>query len=228
MNDKLINEMVFRNVGFAAVRGLSFSFYRKAQVSRKGCLRSLLFVMAFFVFALPISAQPTMSRGEQLLPISYDECMKRAENAFNNEGWVNIGKGGAFVTAFKENHGAYIMCNVAPENKIWVNIVVASSSQNNNVPGAERVKLQERMNQSGSGNLAGDWESSYQGTWKPTTIRQEGNKLWFTNEFGNTSAGFFESSTRVKASDWEGGLGATIQDANTIKWDNGSVWRRRR
>ena len=97
------------------------------------------------------SAQPAMSRGEQRLSLSYDECMSRAVNAFTKEGWVNIGKGGAFVNAFKQNHGAYIMCNVAPENKIWVNIVVASLSQDNNVPGAERVQLQKWMDQPASG-----------------------------------------------------------------------------
>lgn len=108
----------------------------------------LIIMLAGFAIFSSILAQPTMSRGEQRLSISYDECMSRAENAFTNEGWVNIGKGGAFVNAFKDNHGAYIMCNVAPENKIWVNIVVASLSQDDNVPGAERVKLQKWMDKS--------------------------------------------------------------------------------
>jgi hypothetical protein len=75
-------------------------------------------------------------------------------------------------------------------------------------------------------SLAGNWEIN-KGRWELTTIRQEGRKLWFTNEFGDTSEGFFESQTRVKATKWEGGLGATIENGNIIKWDNGTIWRRR-
>lgn len=76
--------------------------------------------------------------------------------------------------------------------------------------------------------LAGNWESDYKkGSWAPTTIRQDGGKLWFTNEFGDTSEGVFESQTRVKATKWEGGLGATIENSNSIRWDNGTLWRRR-
>lgn len=112
--------------------------------NRKIYLCDIFCVLTFFALASTVLAQPAMSRGEQLLSISYDECMRRAEQAFSSEGWVNIGKGGAYVNAFKESHGAYIMCNVAPEKKIWVNIVVASSSQNN-FSGSERVKLQEQM-----------------------------------------------------------------------------------
>ena len=74
--------------------------------------------------------------------------------------------------------------------------------------------------------LAGNWEIN-KGKWEPTTIRQEGRRLWFTNEFGDTSEGVFESQTRVKATKWEGGLGATIENGNIIRWDNGTTWRRR-
>jgi hypothetical protein len=75
-------------------------------------------------------------------------------------------------------------------------------------------------------DLAGNWESyNSDGNWRPTSIRQEGNKLWFTNESANTSSGYYESATRVKATDW-GNLGATISE-NRINWDNGSIWRRR-
>ncbi len=75
-------------------------------------------------------------------------------------------------------------------------------------------------------DLAGNWESyNSDGGWRPTSIRQEGNMLWFTNESANTSAGYYESATRVKATGW-GNLGATIRE-NRINWDNGSIWRRR-
>jgi len=75
--------------------------------------------------------------------------------------------------------------------------------------------------------LAGKWEIYKSDRWETTTIRQEGGRLWFTNEFGNTSEGVFVSPTRVKATNWEGGLGATIENNNKIAWDNGTTWRRR-
>jgi hypothetical protein len=53
------------------------------------------------------------------------------------------------------------MCNEAPEGKTWVNVVVASSgAPDGTVPGAERERLQGRMNQpAGPGNnvMATTW-----------------------------------------------------------------------
>jgi hypothetical protein len=151
MNDQLISEIVSHNRKFAWARKQSSSIFEKARAYRRTVRRGFLLALAFFALASSALAQPTMSRGEQLLPISYNECIQRAEQAYLAEGWVNIGKGGAFVNAFKQNNGAYIMCNVAPENKIWVNIVVASNSGNAGVPGGERVCLQKQMDQPGNG-----------------------------------------------------------------------------
>jgi hypothetical protein len=93
-------------------------------------------------------------------------------------------------------------------------------------PDSRNTVAQQRDIDIGEGrNLSGNWESDYSGSWKPATIRQEGNRLWFTNEFNDTSEGNFESLSRVKAAQWK--LGATIQDGNTIKWDNRTTWRRR-
>jgi hypothetical protein len=79
-------------------------------------------------------------------------------------------------------------------------------------------------------NLQGNWECQYQpgDPWKSCSINQDGENLTFNNERGQSSSGKFESRTRVIATQWEGGLGATIQNhGNTIKWDNGSTWKRR-
>lgn len=208
---------------------------RAAPEYRKVTRCSLVFALMLCSFAATSFAQnPSMSWGEQLLSITTQECMRRAPLAFRAEGFNPESPSVNTTFATKGNlHSAYLRC-IGEEDKgrARVIIVVASSARDDNVPGAERVRLQGRMDRpdtsdSQNPNLAGDWESYNNGSWKPTIIRQEGNKLWFTNEFGSTSAGFFESSTRVKASDWQGGLGATIQDANTIKWGNESVWRRR-
>jgi hypothetical protein len=150
MDDQLISKTVSRNLKFLSARKHDSSFLEKTRPYQRTVRCGFLLALAFFALAASAAAQPTMSRGEQLLPISYNECIRRAEQAYLAEGWVNIGKGGAFVNAFKENNGAYITCNVAPENKTWVNIFVASNSGDGSVPGGERVKLQGRMGMEGS------------------------------------------------------------------------------
>jgi len=186
MNDQLIRKTVSRNIKFSSARKLVSSFLEKTRPHQGTVRCAFLLALAFFALASSGAAQPAMSRGEQLLPISYNECIQRAEQAYLAEGWVNIGKGGAFVNAFKENNGAYIMCNVAPENKIWVNIVVASNSGDGNVPGAERVKLQTRMGQSGSVGSAGcglgtRWEvndGGWPGVWTRRGTSSVFDGLW--------------------------------------------------
>jgi hypothetical protein len=172
MNDQLISKTASRNLKFSSARKLVSSFLEKTRPYQRTVRCGFVLAVAFFAFASSASAQPTMSRGEQLLPISYNECIRRAEQAYIAEGWVNIGKGGAFVNAFKENNGAYITCNVAPENKIWANIFVASNSGDSNVPGGERVKLQTRMGMegpvSGGCGLGMRWqeeEASWRSVW---------------------------------------------------------------
>jgi hypothetical protein len=150
MNDQLSSEIVSPNIKFASARKLSFSFFEKASAYQRTVRCGFLLALAFFTLASSALAQPTMSRGEKLLPISYNECMQRAEQAYLAEGWVNLGKGGAFIYAYKESNGAYITCNVAPENKTWANIFVASNSGDSGVPGGERVKLKRRMEQPSS------------------------------------------------------------------------------
>ncbi len=77
-------------------------------------------------------------------------------------------------------------------------------------------------------DIGGAWESNYTDDWKATSISQAGKTLVFTNEFGDSSPGVFVSATSVKATKWEGGLGATISpDGKTIKWSNGTTWRRK-
>jgi hypothetical protein len=120
----------------------------RPRALRASALHAGLGLLALAAWAVPAAAQPSMSRGEQRLPISYDECMQRAVRALQAEGYTLIGQGGAFVHGFKDIHGAYILCNVAPEGTTWANIVVASSHNDAGVPGAERQRLQARMNQS--------------------------------------------------------------------------------
>jgi hypothetical protein len=60
-----------------------------------------------------------------------------------------------------------------------------------------------------------------------STILQQGNKLVFINVNDQRSDGYFKENNKVIATDWEGGLEATIEDGgNRIVWKNGSVWQR--
>lgn len=110
----------------------------------------LLLALAFSAFASSVLAQsaPTWARGEQLLPINYDECMRRAKSGLGAEGYQIVGEGGAYITGQKEVHTGVIMCNVAPEGKVWANIVVASTARDGNVSVTERNKLQQWMDRS--------------------------------------------------------------------------------
>lgn len=92
--------------------------------------------------ATPVLAQPAMSRGEQILPLSYQDCMSRAAGAFRSYGWVNIGSGGAYTNAFRGGSGAYITCNEAVPGRMIVNIFVAS---NGGDAARERQELQGAM-----------------------------------------------------------------------------------
>lgn len=124
---------------------------KKLQLKFNFFLRSLLFALTLCLTAVSSSAQaPTWSRGLQELPINYDECMNRAERAFQAEGYTIETKGGGYIAGNKANHSAVIMCNDWQAGKSWVNIVVMSNipKRDGNIPGAERVRLQQRMEQS--------------------------------------------------------------------------------
>ena len=71
--------------------------------------------------------------------------------------------------------------------------------------------------------LHGAWTCSG----RPTSVRQDGASLVFTNEYGQTSNGYFTDANTVVASDWEGGLRGVLQDGGkTIRWVNGTAWSR--
>ena len=183
MSAQSINEIVSRNINLASTRKLSSSFFEEARALQRTLRCGFLLALAFFTLASSALAQPTMSRGEKLLPISYAECIRRAEQAYLAEGWVNLGKGAAFIYAYKENNGAYITCNVAPENKVWANIFVASNSGDSGVPGGERVKLERRMETSGSSgdcstpNISGIYLTSGDPVGVMVIDRQNGNYI---------------------------------------------------
>ena len=109
-----------------------------------------LCLFAFFTGISTIFSQPAWSRGEQLMTFSFEEGMNRAQSALIAEGYVNLQKQANIVTGYKGDNTAIIMVNNAPENKQWINIVVASLTNDASIPGAERVKLQRQIENNNS------------------------------------------------------------------------------
>lgn len=91
-------------------------------------------------------AQPSFSRGEQRLPITFSTCMARADGALRAEGFQNVYTQANMAYGHKGINTAIILCNEATNNSHWVNIVVAATTGDGGIPGAERVRLQARMN----------------------------------------------------------------------------------
>ena len=106
-------------------------------------------------------AQPAMSRGQQQLSVNYEECMNRARRALQTVGFSVAGSGNT-AQGFKDASGVYIICNEAPKSGVVVNIVVASLSNDANVPGLIRQQLQTQMERPGSAPIPGStwsWEA---------------------------------------------------------------------
>ena len=149
--------------------------------------RGLLFAVMLCFFAVPSLAQtPTWSRGIQSLPISHDECSNRARRALEAEGYTVENQGGSFsgdyyFGGYKNIHNAVITCNVSHDSKTWVNVFVASSvgNRDGNVPGAERMKLQQRMDQSASRGcgLGTRWRGM-DGGWSGVLTRRGNSNLF--------------------------------------------------
>ena len=99
-----------------------------------------------------LAQTPGWSRGQQLLPITYDQCVSRASQALQAEGFRIDHAAGDFAVGIKEVHTAVIMCNPGPEGKMWANIVVASNGEGG---GSLRERLQAQMEKPGTVSAGG-------------------------------------------------------------------------
>ena len=106
--------------------------------------------LSMFLTGFSLTAQAVWSRGEQKLAIIFPEAMRRADAGLRAEGYVNLHNEANFIAADKGIHTAVIMCNDAPNGGQWINIVVTSIACDGSIPGAERVRLQSRMDLSGN------------------------------------------------------------------------------
>ena len=135
-------------------------------------------IAALILSASPASAaSPAVSRGEELLAMSFEDCIARARTAFLEEGFkITTVDNTSYVLARKGIHNAYITCSPAPADKTWANVFVASYTQDGKIPGAERSKLQLRMAAAAPlVDFTGTWTVSTQ--WGSLAIEQSGDQL---------------------------------------------------
>ncbi|MBD2703945.1 hypothetical protein IC229_25090 [Spirosoma sp. BT702] len=167
--------------------------------------KRLVLVFCILGWFLSVQAQPATSRGEQRLPISFQEGMARAEAALRAEGYVNIGVQANMALGYKGENTAMIMVNEATNGTYWINIVVASLTNNAGIPGGERVKLQGRIGNPSTnanppgptGTTAADWNTTAVG-WRGKNNQQvsftcpssgkPSTELWGTDTYTDDSS----------------------------------------
>lgn len=89
-----------------------------------------------------LAQSPGWSRGQQLLPLTFDDCVRRAARSLEAETYEVEYSSGAFAAGRKGVHTAVIACNAGPDSKMWVNVFVASNGEGG---GLERQRLQAQM-----------------------------------------------------------------------------------
>jgi len=132
--------------------------------------KAICFLLVFII-SYSAYAQPAWSRGIQTLTVTHEEGMKRAKGALEAEGYAINYTGGDFIAAFKGLNTALITCNATTDGKAYINIFVASTSNDGNVPGAERVRLQAQMDKPNSFTTT----NSRQGNWDTQANSLGGN-----------------------------------------------------
>lgn len=202
--------------------------------NRKGIQYSLLITLAFSVVTSVVQAQPSWSRGEQSFQISFQEAMSRAENALRTEGYVNLNTQANMVYGYKGENSAVITCNEGTNGRYWINIFVASLTNNSGVPGNERVKLQQRMNQPGTTTIGSKgcglgrtWNIVESGITMIWTRRGSSNIFDVTGTVGGapfTAEQTIEiSGNKVFANRYKAGDGNTCTFTGTIASDGITV-----
>jgi len=161
----------------------------------------LFCLLLILVNAGNAEAQPAFSRGIQIIGANHDECMSRAKNALQAEGYVNLSNGGDYYAGFKGLNTAVITCNGTSDGRTYVNIFVATQTSDANLPGAERVRLQGRMDNSSSNvtptNVQANWSTqadTYRGkngqrfTYYIPPGGTPGGRLWGTDIYTDDSS----------------------------------------
>jgi hypothetical protein len=142
----------------------------------------------------------SLSHGIQMLPISMEECGRRGAQALANEGYGQVGPS-ALMAGFKGPHGVYIYCGARPDGVTSVNIFVATeNSTDGNAPGAERVRLQQRMEVAAAPPpppVVGGACTGFAGAWRMSGF---GEATLVVDGAGRASGGYTNGGGRIEGS----------------------------
>ncbi len=90
-------------------------------------------------------APPASSVRFERVPITGEECEKRATLALTAEGYSASSPAAGTYYGTKGIHSAYIVCKAAPSESTWATVFVASTSTDGNVPNRECQSLARRV-----------------------------------------------------------------------------------
>src|ERR1044071_6260363 len=101
------------------------------------------------VFLMPLRAAqpvpPASSLRFDRIPITGEECERRATLALTTEGYSASSPAAGTYYGTKGIHSAYIVCKAGPNDSTWATVFVASSSSDGKVPNIEAVNLERRV-----------------------------------------------------------------------------------
>lgn len=159
------------------------SFCRQMRKHLGVCLGILVFTSALGFFGSPVVGQgrPSVSSGSYVIRATYDECLTRARQALEAEGYP-AGRGGEqYYWGGKGIHWAIILCEPPGGSRFSFHIFVHSGNPDARISDAERDNLARRMGQpnpasSGSCSWVGQWRlNGFNGA--VMTLRQSGDNV---------------------------------------------------
>jgi hypothetical protein len=146
--------------------------------------------------AAPAEGAIAMSRGQQFLPISQQECLARARAALQAAGYTLWGDTSNGPWGNKGDHGAIVFCEPTPDQRAVALIAVATANATSgDVPGAERERLQQLMERTATapvaecpGNAAGLRGTGNVLTCWCTPAATQGGSVWGSKVYTDDSA----------------------------------------
>jgi hypothetical protein len=151
---------------------------------------------------------PSHSKGTQSIRISYDECLRRAENALTSENYRIDDRDGAWRGGSKGGVRAEIICAQAQGNTTAAHIIVVGGAFGGGLD-SERTQLQQRMDPSASNTSGG-------GPVSATSSNLVGRWNWVATCQSSTPSGRFEIANHRQASFAGSFSNANAADTGTI------------
>jgi len=109
-------------------------------------MKLFLMLVSVCVFLLTpcLGQSPAMAQDSQRFSISVDDCTRMARRTLEREGYQPGNSGGNGVFGSRDIHRAFIQCQGGSDGT-WVNVVVASNTQDGAVAASEQRLLMTNM-----------------------------------------------------------------------------------